>query len=71
MTDTVTRAGLAVASELADFIEREVLPGTGIDADALWQGMADIYAQFAPRNRDLLAKREDLQARIDAWHKDR
>ena len=71
MTDTVIRAGLTVAFELAEFIETEALPGTGIDADALWQGMANIYARFAPRNRELLAKRDDLQARIDAWHKDR
>ena len=62
---------LQVADELARFIDTEVLPGTGVTADAFWGGANAIYAQFAPRNRDLLAKREALQAKIDTWHKQR
>tara|TARA_B110001454_G_scaffold120405_1_gene112385 strand:+ start:2901 stop:4973 length:2073 start_codon:yes stop_codon:yes gene_type:complete len=62
------RAGLSVADELVRFIEQQALPGTGIAADAFWAGMADILARFAPENAALLAKREDLQAKIDAWH---
>jgi len=68
MTIRIDRAGLQVATELASFIDERVLPGTGLDADAFWRGMADIFAQFTPRNRALLAFRDTLQAQIDAWH---
>ncbi len=69
MSEYVNRAGLQVAPVLADFIEAEALPGTGLEAAALWQGLADILARFAPVNKALLAKREDLQAKLDGWHK--
>jgi malate synthase len=65
----VTRAGLSVAPILTDFVEHEALPGIGIAADALWTGLAAILSRFVPANRALLTKRDDLQARIDAWHK--
>ena len=68
MSELVDRAGLKVAQPLADFIERQALPGTGLDAAALWAGVAAIYARFAPENRALLATRDALQAKIDAWH---
>ncbi|MDF8334613.1 malate synthase G [Novosphingobium cyanobacteriorum] len=68
MTGYVDRAGLKVAGVLADFVESRALPGTGIDAEAFWVGAADVFARFAPRNRELLAKRDALQAQIDAWH---
>ena len=64
----VKRAGLQVAAVLADFVETEVLPGTSIAPGVLWQGFADILARFVPDNRALLATRNDLQAKIDAWH---
>ena len=64
----VVRAGLSVAQELADFVEAEALPGTGLAASDFWQGTADIFARFAPRNRELLSVRESLQAQIDEWH---
>ena len=69
MTGYVDKAGLKVAGELAAFVEERALPGTGIAADAFWAGAADIFARFTPRNRELLAKRDALQAQIDAWHK--
>ncbi|MCW2396132.1 MULTISPECIES: malate synthase G [unclassified Sphingobium] len=71
MTNKVDRAGLSVAQELADFIEQRALPGTGLTAQDFWAGTAAIFADFAPRNRALLAKRDDLQAQIDAWHEAR
>ena len=71
MTDTVERAGLQVHAALADLLEREVLPVLGREADAFWRGFAALLAGFAPRNRALLATREHLQARIDAWHAER
>ena len=64
------RSYLRVADELAAFVEDDVLPGTGIDAESFWQGLADIAAKFAPRNRELLAKRAELQDAIDGWHRD-
>jgi malate synthase len=71
MNAYVDRAGLKVAGVLADFVEARALPGTGLEPDAFWGGVADVFARFAPRNRALLEKREALQARIDAWHKER
>jgi len=74
MTDTIIdtrridRAGLAVAEPLARFIEERALPGTGIEPAAFWAGVAGLFARFAPENAMLLARRDDLQARIDAWH---
>ncbi|WP_084580679.1 malate synthase G [Sphingomonas azotifigens] len=62
----VERAGLKVATPLADFVETSVLPPVGIDPAYFWAGAATIFAQFAPENRALLDKRDDLQARIDA-----
>ncbi len=70
-TDATTmpdRAGLRVAAPLARFVEEQALPGTGIAPDAFWTGMAAIYARFTARNRALLATRDALQAKIDAWH---
>ena len=71
MTDTVERAALQVHPALAELLEREVLPVLGRDAGAFWRGFAALLAKFAPRNRALLAKREELQAKIDAWHIER
>ncbi|QZH74504.1 MAG: malate synthase G [Erythrobacter sp.] len=63
------RSYLRVDRELVAFIEDEVLPSTGIAADRFWQGLVSIAAEFAPRNRALLEKREHLQAQIDDWHR--
>jgi malate synthase len=68
MADRVERSGLKVDAALAAFVEGEVLPPLGKDASAFWQGVAALLDDFAPRNRALLAKRDDLQAQIDAWH---
>ncbi len=62
------KSGLMVAAELARFIDEDVLPGTGIAAEAFWQGAAAIFARFAPRNAALLEKRDAMQAQIDDWH---
>ncbi|MFO1378021.1 MAG: malate synthase G [Steroidobacteraceae bacterium] len=71
MSQMIDRAGLQVADTLVRFLETRALPGTGVAPDALWRGMAGIYARFAAENRALLAKRDELQARIDAWHEAR
>ncbi|WP_422056448.1 malate synthase G [Sphingomonas sp.] len=67
MTAYQTRAGLSVAAPLVAFVEDRVLPPLGLDADQWWAGAAEIFTRFTSRNRDLLARRENLQAQIDAW----
>jgi malate synthase len=69
MSNYVNRAGLQIASVLADFVETKALAGTGVEAGALWQGLADVLARFAPINRVLLNKRDVLQTKLDDWHK--
>ncbi|MDB5682496.1 MAG: malate synthase [Sphingomonas bacterium] len=71
MREMIDRHGLKVAASLATFIEDRALPGLGLEADALWRGVADIFARFAPENRALLSLRDEIQARIDAWHGER
>jgi malate synthase len=71
MIDYVRTGRLQVAKVLADFIDQDVLPGTGVDPATFWQGLEQAIETLVPRNRALLAKREALQADIDAWHKAR
>ena len=71
MTELTERAGLHVALPLARFIEERALPGMGIDPAAFWPGVATIFTRFAPENADLLRVRDDMQARIDGWHRAR
>ncbi|MDM0054759.1 malate synthase G [Variovorax fucosicus] len=69
MTDRTTVHGLQVATELHQFIERQVLPATGVDSATFWKGFDAIVTELAPKNIALLAERDRLQAEMDAWHK--
>jgi malate synthase len=60
---------LGVAPLLHDFVNKEVLPGTRVTADAFWQGLSELIRDLMPVNQALLAKRDHLQAQIDAWHR--
>ena len=71
MTAYETRAGLKIASELAAFIETEALAGLDLAAADFWAGASAIFEGFAPRNRALLARRDELQGRVDDWSKSR
>ena len=71
MTERVQVGGLQVAKALYDFVNNEAIPGTGIAADQFWAGAAAVIKDLAPKNRALLAKRDELQAQIDAWHQAR
>ena len=71
MTDRIEKFGLRVARPLHDMLEHEALPLTGVEPDAFWRGLAELVHEYGPRNRALLARRDELQARIDAWHGER
>ncbi|QND67666.1 malate synthase G [Mesorhizobium loti] len=70
MTDRIEIAGLRIARELHEFVASEALPGTGIEADAFWNGFSAIVHDLAPKNRALLAKRDALQEQIDGWYRE-
>ncbi|MGR3492918.1 MAG: malate synthase G [Shimia sp.] len=71
MSDRFSAAGLSVDAHLHSFIEQEALPGTGIAAAVFWNALADLIARFGPRNAELLATRERMQAQIDEYHRAR
>ena len=68
MTEWVELDELWIDRTLRDFVNDEAIPGTGIEADAFWSAFADILRDFTPRNRALLAKRDELQGKIDCWY---
>jgi malate synthase len=70
MPQRIECAGLQVDEALHKLLVNEIAPGTGIDPDTFWQGVADIWSSLGPVNERLLAERESLQAQIDHWHKD-
>lgn len=68
MSKRIERSGLQIATPIYDLVTAKICPGTAIDSDTFWAKFADIIHKFAPINRDLLGKREILQAQVDAWH---
>jgi malate synthase len=70
-TDRVTVGNLRVAKVLHDFVTNEALVGTGLDPDSFWAGVDKVVADLTPQNQELLARRDDLQAQIDKWHRQR
>lgn len=71
MTGYVQKGGIQVAQALYDFVNQKAIPGTGVDVDAFWAGFDALVNDLAPKNRALLAKRDDLQAKIDLYHTER
>lgn len=71
MTDRVNVGALRVARVLYDFVNNEALPGTGLDPDSFWAGVDKVVTDLSPKNQDLLARRDELQAQIDKWHRQR
>jgi len=71
MTERVPVGNLRVAQVLYDFITNEALPGTGIDPDSFWAGVDKVVTDLTPQNEELLARRDELQAQIDKWHRQR
>jgi malate synthase len=71
MTDRVSAGNLRVARVLYDFVNNEALPGTDIDPDSFWAGVDKVVTDLTPQNQDLLGRRDQLQAQIDKWHRQR
>ncbi|MDO5711885.1 MAG: malate synthase G, partial [Micrococcales bacterium] len=70
MSSRVQVGNLSVAKELHDFVRDEALPGSGVDEEAFWSGAESIVEELGPRRRELLARREQMQRQIDAYHRD-
>jgi len=68
MSQRIEESGLQVAKPIHDLVNQAILPGTGISETAFWSGFASILAEFGPRNKALLRKRDQLQTQIDQWH---
>ncbi|MBS1201869.1 MAG: malate synthase [Chromatiaceae bacterium] len=71
MIERVEVDDLLVAKPLYDLVKTEIAPGTGIDPDLLWQSFGAIVRELGPRNQELLARRDEIQDRIDGWHRER
>ena len=69
MIERIDVGGLRVAKPLYDLVKEEIAPGTGVDPDRFWTAFGEIVRELTPRNRELLAKRDALQARLDQWHR--
>ncbi|KQZ93992.1 malate synthase G [Mesorhizobium sp. Root157] len=70
MTNRIEIAGLRIARPLHDFVVGEALKGSGIEAEKFWSGFSEIVHDLAPKNRALLVKRDELQAKLDQWYRD-
>lgn len=70
MVNYVQSGKIQVAQELYEFINSEVLPGTGLDQDKFWADFEQLIADLAPKNKALLEKRKDLQRQISEWHRE-
>ena len=71
MSEHTQVGAMSVDTALKSLIDSKILPGTGLASETFWTALETIADEFAPRNRELLAKRESLQAKIDAWHTER
>jgi len=67
--ERISVGGLKVAKPLHDFVNDEVAPGLDISAEQFWSALGGIVRDLQPRNRELLKRRDELQAKIDAWHR--
>ncbi|WP_428642350.1 malate synthase G [Roseibium sp.] len=69
MTARIDAHGLQVAQVLYEFVNEKALPGTGVEQDHFWKSLSELVHDLSPKNRALLARRDELQVKIDAWHK--
>ena len=66
----IQKGSLAIDKQMYDFIENEVLPKVGVDSESYWSGFEKVVKEFTPRNKALLATRDEMQKQIDQWHLD-
>ncbi len=71
MTERIQKGGLQIAASLYQLVSDKIAPGTGVEPDAFWASFEAILNDLAPKNRALLVKRDEFQAQIDAWHRER
>ena len=69
MSDRIEISGLSVDRALYELVEREIAPNSGIENADFWQAFAGINRELGSKNRELLHKRDSLQAQLDDWHK--
>ena len=68
---TITeKNGLKISTKLFNFINNEIIPGTGIETDKFWNNFEKVVHELAPLNKNLIQKRENIQKKIDEWHKE-
>ncbi|WP_423409772.1 malate synthase G [Heyndrickxia sp. MSNUG] len=70
MADYVKAGNLQVASELYEFINSEVIPGSEVDQEQFWSGLGSLVKDLAPRNKQLLQIRDEIQSKLNAWHRE-
>jgi len=69
MTNRVERSGLQIAKPLFELVSEQICPASGVKPDEFWSAFSAIVHEYAPKNIEILEKREILQAQIDAWHR--
>ncbi|MFC3883611.1 malate synthase G [Bacillus songklensis] len=70
MKDYVKVGNLQVAPELYEFINSEALPGSGVDGEQFWSNLENLVQDLTPKNKELLARRDEIQNKINAWHRE-
>ena len=70
MNERVEQHGLSIAKQLYDLVNDEIMPGTGVEPDRFWKGLSAIVTDLEPKNRAVLDRRDELQEKIDQWHRD-
>ena len=68
MSERITHGSLKVSQELDNFLKDELLPGLDINPETFWESFERVLDEFGPRNKELLAKRTEIQKTIDNWH---
>jgi malate synthase len=69
MRATVSVGPLRIDKVLYDFVTDEAMPGSGVQAQSFWDGFAALVRRLTPRNTALLLLRDELQSKIDLWHR--
>lgn len=70
MENYIKRGNLQVASELYEFINSEALPGSFVDQEQFWSGLEALINDLTPKNKALLAKRDEIQHKLNTWHRE-